>query len=379
MNQLPSRERVIRTIEGREVDRLPIYDIIHNVDFIEHVTGESLNVSNAEGLTCRAISKTLDLVRHVAIPENLEVQTYEDEDGFVFRQEWWSKEILKRPNRTTEETRDLMKRDVERIHSAIDKKQVCPAALENCELLGEHCKTFDEIKELFVRIANQLEDTVMIAPESLPGMYTLTNRYNFEMSIYAYQDYPEDFLAVYRALCDYEVAKIHYFADLISVTPIALLSEALAHNTGLLFSPDFVRDVQYPNIKRVVDAWKSHGFKVIFHADGNKWPILDDVISFGVDVIDPCESLATMDVKKFRQLYPQMTVASPIDCQHLLALGTKEDIAAACQQALRDSRGERVLLGSTSEIHPEIPVENALTMYDIFRNYNHQDFISTAK
>ncbi len=271
-----------------------------------------------------------------------------------------------------------MKRDVEKIHAAIDKKQVCPAASENCELLGEHCKTFEEIKELFVRIANQLEDTVMIAPESLPGMYPLTNRYNFEMSILTYQDHPEDFLAMYRALCDYEVAKIHCFADLISVTPIALVSEALAHNTGLMFSPDFIKEVEYPNIKRVVDAWKSHGFKVIFHADGNKWPLLGDLISFGVDVIDPCESLATMEVGKFRQLYPQTTVASPIDCQHLLAFGSNEEIAAACRQTLKDSRGERVLLGSTSEIHPGISVEKALTMYDIFRNYSHQDLLSVA-
>jgi len=30
---------------------------------------------------------------------------------------------------------------------------------------------------------------------------------------------------------------------------------------------------------------------------------------------------------------------------------------------------ERVLLGSASEIHPAVPIENAITMYDILRNY----------
>ena len=49
---------------------------------------------------------------------------------------------------------------------------------------------------------------------------------------------------MYRALCDYEIATIHCFAEIINVTPIALLSEALVHNTDLLFSPDFVKEVR---------------------------------------------------------------------------------------------------------------------------------------
>ena len=40
MIQLNSTERVINTFEGKELDRLPVFDIIHNVDFIEHVSGE---------------------------------------------------------------------------------------------------------------------------------------------------------------------------------------------------------------------------------------------------------------------------------------------------------------------------------------------------
>jgi hypothetical protein len=370
MDELASRERLIRTINGEEVDRLAVYDIIHNVDFIERVTGDKITPGNAEDLTCRAVSSVLDVVRHFAVPENLEPYSYRDEDGFSYHVEWWTKAIAERPNKTARQTRDLMKRDAEKIYSAIERGEVCHQALEHCELLGERCRTFDEIKELFLRVADKLEDTVMIAPESLPGMYTATNRYGFEMAIYTYHDYPEDFLEIYQALCDYELAKIDCFADLVKVTPIALVSEAVAHNSGLLFSPEFVREVQYPRIKSHIDAWKSHGFKVIFHADGNKWPILNDVIGFGADVIDPCEPLAGMEIAKFKELYPGTTIASPIDCQHLLAFGKKEEVAAACRRAIKDSRGRRVLQGSTSEIHPAIPVENALTMYSNLRNYH---------
>ena len=368
MAKLTSRERILKTINGEEVDRLPVYDIIHNVELIEHLTEDKVTPQNAEELTCKAVSKVLHLVRHFTVPVNLEPQIITDEDGFVYSQEWWTKTILERPIKTVEETRELMKTDVERIYRAIEKKEVCHQALEQLELLGEYCKTFEEVKVLFKRIADKLEDTVMVAPESLPGMYTATNRYGFELFIYAFYDYPEDTLALYRALGDYEVARIHSFADL-DLTPVALLSEELASNSGLLFRPDFIKEVIYPNIKKVIDAWKSHGYKVIFHSDGNKWLVLDDIISFGADVIDPCESLANMEVKKFKELYPNTTIASPIDCQNLLTSGTKDDVARACWELIEDANDERVLLGSTSEIHPSVPVENAMTMYDILRNY----------
>jgi uroporphyrinogen-III decarboxylase len=76
-----------------------------------------------------------------------------------------------------------------------------------------------------------------------------------------------------------------------------------------------------------------------------------------------------MEVKRFKELYPNTTIASPIDCQNLLTTGTKDDVAKACWKLIEDANDERVLLGSTSEIHPAVPVENAMTMYDILRNY----------
>jgi len=319
----------------------------------------------------------LDLVRHFCIPSDLEPREYSDDDGFTYRQHWWTREIVERPNKTVDQTRDLMKSDAEHIQRAIEKGEVCWQALEHLEILGEHCKTFEEIGQLFRRIAGKLDGTIMVAPEALPGMYTATNRYGFEMVIYTYHDHPDDFLAIYEAFCDYEVAKIHALAGLVDVAPVALLSEAVAFNTGLIFPPEFVREVQYPNIKRIIDAYKSHGFKVIFHADGNKWPILDDIVAFGADVIDPCETLATMDIRKLREKYPSTTFASPVDCQDLLAHGTTDEIAAACWKVLEDCGGKKVLTGSTSEIHPEISVENAMTMYDVFRNYSDPEFASS--
>ena len=136
MDTMTSRERVLKTINGEEVDRLAIYDIIHSVDLIEHLAGDKITPSNAEDLTCKAVSKVLDLVRHFCIPSDLEERTYGDDDGFVYRQQWWTRAILERPNKTVEQTRDLMKKDADRIRQAAEKGEVCWQALEHLELLG---------------------------------------------------------------------------------------------------------------------------------------------------------------------------------------------------------------------------------------------------
>jgi len=78
MDTLTARERALRTVNGEEVDRLAVYDIIHNVDLIEYLTDDKVTPSNAEDLTCKAASKVLDVVRHFCIPSDLEEKTYED-------------------------------------------------------------------------------------------------------------------------------------------------------------------------------------------------------------------------------------------------------------------------------------------------------------
>ena len=161
---LTPKERILKTLDGQEVDRLPVYDIIHNVELIEYLADDKITAANAEDLTCKAVSKVLDLVRHFCVPSSLEKRTYRDEDGFVYLHQWWTREIVERPNTTIEQTRDLMKRDVDRIHKAIEEGKVCWQALEHLELLGEHCQTFEEVKDLFLRIANKLDGTCMVAP-----------------------------------------------------------------------------------------------------------------------------------------------------------------------------------------------------------------------
>jgi hypothetical protein len=367
MPKLDPTTRVANTFAGKPLDRLPVFDIIHNVDFIECVTGERVTPQNAEDLVCRAAREKLDLVRHFCIPDFLEPRDEVDEDGFVYRSEWWTKEIRRRPFKSLEEAVELVKRDIEAIYRSLGQQKFCHQAREQLRLFGEWYAYPEEVNRHFERIARKLDGTMMIAPETVPGLYTATNRYGFDWFVYLYHDYPELTLQYYDALIDHELFRIDSFAPT-HLSQVAFISEAFAFNTGLLWRRKFIQDVIYPRLQKCIDRWKSYGYYVILHSDGNKWPVIPDLIGMGVDSINPCEPLATMDVARFRREYPDTVIGSMVDCQNLLAFGTPDEIRQATLKAVADSGGACTLVGSTSEIHPEIPVENALAMYDTARS-----------
>ncbi|MBM3701010.1 MAG: hypothetical protein FJW68_08900, partial [Actinobacteria bacterium] len=234
-------------------------------------------------------------------------------------------------------------------------------------LFGEYFEDPEQLNIAFERIAKKLGYTMMVAPETVPGLYTATHRYGFEWVTYMYHDYPDIFLRYYDALIDHELFKIDCFGPT-KLSKVAMISEALAFNSGLMWPMDFIKNIIYPRVKKCIDRWKKYGYYVIYHSDGNKWQICRDIIDMGADSINPFEPLATMDIKKFRQLYPDTVCGSMIDCQDLLAFGTPGQVKQVTLKALKDSGGAKTLIGSTSEIHPEIKVENAAMMYEIARN-----------
>lgn len=364
-------ERIIKTLSGMEVDRLPVMDIFHNVDLIEYLTGKKTTKENAEDLACEAVSKQLDLCRHFTVPDpdNFKDREFVDEDGFVIKTNWWTGAYVSKPVKTVEETRDMMKKDTERIKKATEEHKILSQAQLHISLPGENCETFEEGAEFFNRIAEKIKPAVSICPETEVGMYTALARYGYEMFFYAYYDYPQVVLDLYNALTDYEIEKIKTYGNNLN-SPVAMLSEAVASNTGLLFSYDFIKKIQFPNIKKVIDAWKTAGKKVIFHADGRKWDILDDIIAMGADSINPCEEMAGMTVSQFKRRYPNITIGSVIDCQRLLAYGSIDEVREASRKLVKDADNRNVFLGSSSEIHPAVPVKNAVAMYDVLCNYH---------
>jgi uroporphyrinogen-III decarboxylase len=114
-----------------------------------------------------------------------------------------------------------------------------------------------------------------------------------------------------------------------------------------------------------VDAWHSHGVKVIYHSDGNLWPVLEDYKAAGVDGINPLEPLSHMYVGDVRKSYPDWVLMGGVDASQLLPYASVEEVRAATRKSIQEAgaRG-RLWLGSSTEIHPAVKLENVLAMWD---------------
>ena len=364
-----SKERLMSTVNGENIDRVATYDVIHNIRLVEQLTGKKITPLNAEDLICQACRNTLDLVRHFAIPKKREIEIVSGSDGYVYKMEWWTGSVVSRPFTDLNGARKIMEEDIENIYSCINSKKVCRPALFHVNLFDENYEYFEEVVYDFNRISEKLDGTIMVAPESAGAFIISETRFDFKWWTYLLNDFPELSIRYLDALNAYELAKIDFYAPRLN-TFISFTSEPAGTNNNLLYPLQFNLDTILPRVKKLIERWKSYGYYHIYFADGYKWPILDEVLSWGlVDAVDPFEPLSHMDVKRFREKYPDTVICQPVDCQNLLYTGTPQEVRKATIKAIEDAKAYKILIGSTSEVHPNVPVENALAMYEAARRY----------
>jgi hypothetical protein len=370
MSAMTSRERLINTFEGREIDRIATYDIIHNIDLIEFATGEKVTPENAEDLVCRTANKYLDLIRHFAVPVYDGARIVREDDGFTYKYEWWTGHILEKPHFTdVDDVARLVEADIGRIADCTVQGKICSAANNHVNLFYEKFEYFEEVREEYKRLNEKLAGTVMLGPEMCQGVSIALFRYGIDWWSYLYHDYPELAIKYIDTYYEYELKFIDAYAQMEEM-PICCSAGSTGLNDRLMFAYDFFRDVIVPREKRVIDAFKKAGKYVMHFLDGYKLPILKDFIEAGTDAVDPFEPYCFMDVAAFRSQFPDTVICQPIDCTQLLPYGTEEQVRSAVNKAIDAAGKRKILIGSTSEIHPEVDFKNAVIMYETAMNYN---------
>lgn len=101
---------------------------------------------------------------------------------------------------------------------------------------------------------------------------------------------------------------------------------------SLLISPKLWREFYKPLYKDYCDILHSRGKYVFFHSDGNIEAIYPDLIEIGVDAVN--SQLFCMDMEKLGNLYEgKITFWGEIDRQYILPFGTTEEVRAAVRRA----------------------------------------------
>ncbi len=194
---------------------------------------------------------------------------------------------------------------------------------------------------------------------SLPGL---------EVFSYTIYDNPDLLSAYFDAVTEYSVTRVK---NLKSVDyPAVFVCEDIAGKGSLLFSPEFLRKHFLPRLEKIIDAYHQRGLKFIFHSDGNIMPVLDDVVAIGIDGLNPLEVAAGVNIGEIRRRYPDLLLFGGIDTSQLLAFGTPKDVKKVTLKAIEQG-SPGYFVGSTTEIHDNVPLDNFKTMVDTVKEYTY--------
>lgn len=148
-----------------------------------------------------------------------------------------------------------------------------------------------------------------------------------------------------------------------------LVSDDIAHNTGLLIAPGMFAQTVQPRMARLIAPAKEYGKLVAFHTEGrldHALPLLHDI---GIDIVHPiapeCNDIAALR----HQWAGKMAFAGNISALQL-AYGRQDEIDERVrQQCIEVAAGGGYVLGAAPRITDGIPPENFLAMVNAVHRY----------
>ena len=185
---------------------------------------------------------------------------------------------------------------------------------------------------------------------------------------------PEMYIAIINRITDFylKANEIFYEATkgkLQGKLHAVLIGNDFGTQTGLIVSPQLLRQYVFPGTKKLVDQAKSYGLKVIHHACGAISDIIDDLILIGVDVIHPIQALASgMDALRLKKDFgDRVAFCGGVDAQHLLVTGKPEDIKTDIQRLKEIFPTGLIISPSHEVILPDVPPENVEALFQAIR------------
>jgi uroporphyrinogen decarboxylase len=146
-----------------------------------------------------------------------------------------------------------------------------------------------------------------------------------------------------------------------------VFTDDFAGQNGLLLSPRSWRRHFLPVWKRVFPIAHAHGMQAALHSCGSVRAVLGDLVDAGLDILEPVQTTAAgMDpVELKREFGAHLAFYGGVDTQQVLPLGTPDEVRAEVRRLAGSlGSGGRYVLTSCHFLQEDVPLENALAMFD---------------
>ncbi len=138
-------------------------------------------------------------------------------------------------------------------------------------------------------------------------------------------------------------------------------ADDIAYHTSPMFSPKSYREVLLPHTRKVAEKITKPW---IYHSDGNLMPLLDDLLSQGMNAIHPLEP-GSMDVKELKNRYGDQVAFVGNISVDTLERGSIDEIKHEVNEAIDIiGPGYGYLMSSSNSITPNCKAENVKAMVE---------------
>lgn len=155
---------------------------------------------------------------------------------------------------------------------------------------------------------------------------------------------------------------------------IIKIGDDLGTQDSLLISPAMYREMLKPIHADFIEFIKARtDAKVFFHTDGDVFPLIEDFIEIGVDILNPIQTSAgkMSDLEELKRRYGRDIVfCGAIDTHHYLPKGTPEEVREEVRRVIDIlAPGGGYMVSSVHTIMNDVSPENILAMVDAVLEY----------
>lgn len=366
-----SRERLLKTLNHEEPDRVPV-DLGGIVTGITKVVHRRLR----EHLGVEGREQIIDRIQQLVKPdekilERLEVDTryvylrasrdfqdkefpvdvYEDEWGVRRKRVSFYYDIVHHP------LKDATIQDLERM------RWPDPHAVSRYEGIAEE-----------VRYLHKNTDYAII-------LNAIGSIFEFSWYLRGYEQFMMDLLinrgfavALMEKMLQFQIGMFEEILDRVGdYVQVVLCGDDLAIQTGPAISLNLYRKLVKPLQRQLFESIKKRtGAKLFYHSCGSVYQFIGDLLEIGIDILNPIQvSAQDMDTKRLKKEFgKELTFWGGCDTQRVLPFGTPDEVKDEVKKRIDDLAEEGgFVLNSVHNIQADVPPENILAMFDMARDY----------
>ncbi len=340
-----SLQRVRAVLRGEMPDRAPLFDLLRNDAVIKHFTGETLTVANAPDIVHKAFAPAIDATRSVRMPDDEQTVTLPDgRKQKQYRWTTWTEHIRYESSAAYAAAKGEQMNSYDPAWKPSDQADMDFYLAESKAMqakLGE-CYWMDGGCGL--------------------GLMGIMGEVGVEHFCYYLADCPEiinELLEMHTVMC---LTWLAHLPDGHGIEAV-MAGDDIAFKSGSFMSPKWFEKNYFPRMARVHELAHEKGIKIMFHSDGDLNAILDQLVEAGIDGLNPIEVLAGMDVGDIHRRHPHLFMCGGIDVSQLLPFAKPQEVYDATKKAIDDAEG-RIMIGSSTELHNDVPLANFLAMRD---------------